>query len=199
VCVQEARSTIIQENHRPGRHKRNTFVGSCRQRNCYFSIPGKAYRRGPAHGCIRRAPPRPRPIATNKQLRFEREGSTLQTASLVAKFSQADTIVARALAFFTHGKVAADNHVAPPQPCLQGLESYRVMLPRMSIHVKGTTGLIIAAVVVVAVLIAWPSYRIFFGISLGIGIIVAGILYLRNKYRPVDEKDVENKRPLGLD
>lgn len=72
------------------------------------------------------------------------------------------------------------------------------MFPGVSIHVKGTTGLIIAAVIVGAVLIAFPAYRVFFGISVGIGVIVAGILYLRNKYRPITDKDVENKRPLGL-
>lgn len=68
----------------------------------------------------------------------------------------------------------------------------------MSIHVKGTTGLIVAAVIIVAVLIAFPAYRVFFGISVGIGLVVAGLLYLRNKYRPITDKDVENKRPLGL-
>jgi hypothetical protein len=36
-------------------------------------------------------------------------------------------------------------------------------------------------------------------ISVGIGIIVAALLYLRNKYRPIREEDVETKRPLGLD
>lgn len=72
------------------------------------------------------------------------------------------------------------------------------MLPQMSIHVKGTTGLIIAAVIIIAVLVAFPAYRLFFAISVGIGVIVAGILYLRNKYRPVSDKDVDNKRPLGL-
>ncbi|PYV82054.1 MAG: hypothetical protein DMG93_13260 [Acidobacteria bacterium] len=74
----------------------------------------------------------------------------------------------------------------------------RVMLPGMSISVKGTTGLIIAAAIIVAVLIAFPAYRVFFAISVGIGVIVAGILYLRNKYRPITDKDVDNKRPLGL-
>jgi dolichol kinase len=69
----------------------------------------------------------------------------------------------------------------------------------MSIHVKGTAGLAIAAVIVLAVLIAFPAYRVFFAISVGIGVIVAGLLYLRNKYRPITDKDVENKRPLGLD
>jgi hypothetical protein len=73
------------------------------------------------------------------------------------------------------------------------------MLPRMSIHVKGTTGLIIAAVIMIAVLIAFPAYRVFLAISIGIGVIVAGILYLRNKYRPIRDKDLDNKRPLGLD
>lgn len=72
------------------------------------------------------------------------------------------------------------------------------MFPGVSISVKGTTGLIIAAVIVIAVLIAFPAYRVFFGISLGIGVIVAGLLYLRNKYRPITDKDIENKRPLGL-
>lgn len=73
------------------------------------------------------------------------------------------------------------------------------MLPRMSLRIKGTTGLLVAAVIIVAVLIAFPAYRVFFAISLGIGIIVAGILYLRNKYRPIRDEDVESKRPLGLD
>jgi len=72
------------------------------------------------------------------------------------------------------------------------------MLPRMNIHVKGTTGVIIAAVIMAAVLIAFPAYRVFFAISVGIGVVVAGILYLRNKYRPITDKDIENKRPLGL-
>ena len=73
------------------------------------------------------------------------------------------------------------------------------MLPRMSIHVKGTTGLVVAAVIMIAVLIAFPAYRIFLAISLGIGIVVAVILQLLNKYRPIDDKEVDNKRPLGLD
>jgi hypothetical protein len=68
----------------------------------------------------------------------------------------------------------------------------------MRIRVKGTTGLLIAAAIMITVLIAFPAYRIFFAISVGIGIIVAGILYLRNKYRPIRDEDVNNKRPLGL-
>ena len=74
------------------------------------------------------------------------------------------------------------------------------MLPRMSIRVKGTTGLLIAAAIMVAVAIAFPAYRIFLAISVGIGVLVALILYLRNKYSPIREEDVNNnKRPLGLD
>jgi hypothetical protein len=76
---------------------------------------------------------------------------------------------------------------------------YCPMLPRMSIHVKGTTGLVVAAVIMMAVLIAFPAYRVFLAISLGIGIVVALVLQLRNKYRPIDDKEVDNKRPLGLD
>jgi len=72
------------------------------------------------------------------------------------------------------------------------------MFPNVSIHVKGTTGLIAAAVIVIAVGIAYPPYWAVLGICVGIGIIVALILYLRNKYRPIRDKDVENKRPLGL-
>ncbi len=64
---------------------------------------------------------------------------------------------------------------------------------------KGRTSLFIAIAVVAVVLIFFPAYRLFFGISVGIGLVVAGILYLRNKYVPVKEKDVHNdKKPLGL-
>lgn len=73
------------------------------------------------------------------------------------------------------------------------------MFPNVSIRMKGTTGLIVAAVIMIAVLIAFPAYRVFLGISVGIGIVVAVILHLRNRYRPITDKDVENKRPLGLD
>jgi dolichol kinase len=69
----------------------------------------------------------------------------------------------------------------------------------MVVRVKGTTGLIIAAVLIALVLIFFPAYRVFFAISVGIGVIVAGILYLRNKYLPIEDKDVNSKRPLGLD
>jgi hypothetical protein len=73
------------------------------------------------------------------------------------------------------------------------------MLPRMTIRVKGTTGLLIAAAIIVVFLVYLPPYRAFLLISLGLGVVIAIMLYLRNKYFPVREKDVENKRPLGLD
>jgi predicted Kef-type K+ transport protein len=73
------------------------------------------------------------------------------------------------------------------------------MLPKMTINVKGTTGLIVAAAIIVAVLVAFPAYRLFLAISLGIGVVFAGLIYLRNKYRPITDKDIEKKRPLGLD
>ncbi|HEX3352502.1 MAG TPA: hypothetical protein VHS34_06745 [Terriglobales bacterium] len=58
---------------------------------------------------------------------------------------------------------------------------------------------LIVAVTLVLILLAWlPAYRWFFLISLGVGVIVAGILYLWNKHRPIKEKDIENKHPLGL-
>jgi hypothetical protein len=63
---------------------------------------------------------------------------------------------------------------------------------------SGVTGLIVAVAVVAILLIAFPAYRWFFLISLGIGLIVAGILFLWHKFRPIREEDVHNKRPLGL-
>ena len=52
---------------------------------------------------------------------------------------------------------------------------------------------------VAVLLIAVPGYRWFFLISVGIGLVVTGILRLWNKWKPVKEEDVhDNKRPLGL-
>jgi uncharacterized membrane protein YqjE len=58
--------------------------------------------------------------------------------------------------------------------------------------------LIVAVAVVAIILIAFPAYRWFFLISVGIGVVVAAILFLWHEYRPIREEDVENKRPLGL-
>ena len=74
--------------------------------------------------------------------------------------------------------------------------SLQPVRPRVSF--SGATGLIAAIVVVAILLIAFPAYRWFFLISLGIGLVVAGILFLWHTLRPIREEDVENKRPLGL-
>ena len=66
-------------------------------------------------------------------------------------------------------------------------------------YLRGGASLIIAAALVFILLIWLPAYRWFFLGSLGIGIVVAAILYLWNKYKPVKPEDVENKRPLGLE
>lgn len=67
---------------------------------------------------------------------------------------------------------------------------------------KGPIGLVLAIAVVVALLVVYPAYRWILlaciGISVGIGVAVAGILYLWHKFRPLKEQDVEFKRPLGL-
>ena len=64
---------------------------------------------------------------------------------------------------------------------------------------KGPIGLIIAIVVVVGLLIGFPAYRLFFLISVLIGVGVAAILYFWHRLKPIREDDIENKRPLGLD
>jgi hypothetical protein len=64
--------------------------------------------------------------------------------------------------------------------------------------VQGSAALLVAIGTVVALLILLPAYRIFFAISLGIAIIVAAILYLWHKFRPVRLEDTDDKRPLKL-
>ena len=68
----------------------------------------------------------------------------------------------------------------------------------VKIPIRGTMAVLVAAIIVAVTLIWLPAYRLFFGISLGIGIVVAAILYLWHRLRPVKEEDIENKRPLGL-
>jgi hypothetical protein len=63
---------------------------------------------------------------------------------------------------------------------------------------RGGASLIIAAALIFILLIWLPAYRWFFLGSLGIGFVVAAILYYWNKHKPVKAEDVENKRPLGL-
>lgn len=64
---------------------------------------------------------------------------------------------------------------------------------------KGKAGLVVAIAVVVGLLVGFPAYRWFFAISLGIGVVVALILFLWHRFRPVRAEDVEDKRPLKLD
>jgi hypothetical protein len=65
-------------------------------------------------------------------------------------------------------------------------------------YVRGGASLIIAAALVLILLVWLPAYRWFFLGSLGIGVVVATILYFWNRYKPVKGEDVENKHPLGL-
>jgi hypothetical protein len=68
----------------------------------------------------------------------------------------------------------------------------------MTIPIRGTAALAVAAAIVAATAIWMPAYRWFLLISIGIGAAVAGGLYLWHKLRLVKDDDVENKRPLGL-
>jgi hypothetical protein len=63
---------------------------------------------------------------------------------------------------------------------------------------KGSAGLIVACAVVAILLVALPAYRWFFLISVLIGLVIAGGLALWHKLHPIEEQDVDNKRPLGL-
>jgi hypothetical protein len=67
------------------------------------------------------------------------------------------------------------------------------------IPIKGRVALVVAISVVAVLLIALPVYRWFFLISVGIGLVVAGVLFLWHRFRPIQEKDLGNKRPLGLE
>jgi hypothetical protein len=69
---------------------------------------------------------------------------------------------------------------------------------RFHFSLKGSAGLIVAISVVAILLIALPAYRWFFLISVVIGIVIAGGLTIWNRSHPIEEQDVENKRPLGL-
>lgn len=65
---------------------------------------------------------------------------------------------------------------------------------------QGAAGLTITILVVSLLLIFLPAYRLFFLISVAIGLGVAGILYLWHRLKPIKPEDLENnKRPLGLD
>ncbi len=69
---------------------------------------------------------------------------------------------------------------------------------RLSLGLQGSAALLVALAVVAILLITLPAYRIFFLISVLIGLVIAGGLALWHKLRPIKDDDVENKRPLGL-
>ena len=69
---------------------------------------------------------------------------------------------------------------------------------RFGFTLKGSAGLIVAVAVVAILLIALPAYRLFFVISVLIGLVIAGALTLWYKLHPLKEQDVHPKRPLGL-
>ncbi len=70
---------------------------------------------------------------------------------------------------------------------------------RLSFGLKGSAGLIVALAVIAILLIAVPGYRLFFLISVLIGLVIAGALTLWHRFRPIKEEDVQHpKRPLGL-
>ena len=70
--------------------------------------------------------------------------------------------------------------------------------PRFGFGLKGSAALIVAVAVVATLLIGLPAYRLFFLMSVLIGIVIAGGLALWHKLHPIKDDDVENKRPLGL-
>ena len=68
----------------------------------------------------------------------------------------------------------------------------------VKLHLKGSTGLIIAVAVVTILLVAMPGYWVFFGISVVIGVVIAGGLKVWHRMHPIEDAEVKNKRPLGL-
>jgi len=76
--------------------------------------------------------------------------------------------------------------------------------PKVSFEFKAAT--VVAAAAIVGLLIFLPGSRRFLlaiGIAVlicvAIGVVVAAILYLWHRRKPVKEENVESKRPLGLE
>jgi dolichol kinase len=70
--------------------------------------------------------------------------------------------------------------------------------PRLSFGLEGSAALFVAASIVVILLIALPGYRLFFLVSVLIGLVIAGGLALWHRMHPIEDVEVQNKRPLGL-
>jgi len=69
---------------------------------------------------------------------------------------------------------------------------------RLSFGLQGSSALFVAIAIVVVLLIALPAYRVFFLISVLIGILIWGGLRLWYRLHPIKEPEEQNKRPLGL-
>ena len=69
---------------------------------------------------------------------------------------------------------------------------------RSGISLRGSAGLVVAVAVIAILLIALPAYRLFFLISVLIGLVIAGGLAVWHRMHPIEEEDVEPNRPLGL-
>jgi len=65
---------------------------------------------------------------------------------------------------------------------------------------RGAGALLVAIASIIALLVALLAYRLFFLVSIIIGVSggAALVLHFWNKFHPVKEEDVNNKRPLGL-
>jgi hypothetical protein len=71
---------------------------------------------------------------------------------------------------------------------------------RFSSLFPGRSGLVAVVAVVAVLLIGLPPYRVFFLISILLGLGIFGLLQLWYKYKPVKSEDVhDDKHPLGLD
>jgi len=58
--------------------------------------------------------------------------------------------------------------------------------------------MVVAVVVVAILLIMLPGYRLFFLVSVLIGLVIWRGLALWYQLHPIKDEDVSNKRPLGL-
>ena len=70
--------------------------------------------------------------------------------------------------------------------------------PAPKSFLRSGIALALALVLIATLIILFPAYRWFLLISIGIGLIVAVVLYFWNRSHPIKEADIDNKRPLGL-
>jgi len=72
------------------------------------------------------------------------------------------------------------------------------MSSRLGFGLQGSAALFVAIAVVAVLLIALPAYRVFFLISVLIGVVIWAFLRLWYRLHPIKEPEGQNKRPLGL-